>query len=52
MQDDTAEVVVGLTHGCEAERGNFTTLTLKMGLSEEKKVVFEDLQLFHGQTEL
>ncbi len=51
VQDDIAEVVVGLTHGCEAQRGNFTTLILTVDVSQEKKAVFEDLQLFHDQTE-
>jgi len=51
VQEDIAEVVVGLTHGCEVQRGTFTTLILKMEVSQEKKVVFEDLQRFHDQTE-
>ena len=44
--DGAAEVVVGLTHGCEVQRGNFTTLMLKMDVSEDMKEMFADLQTF------
>ena len=46
VDGNAAEVVVGLTHGCEVERGNFTTLTLKMNIAEDKKGMFADLQTF------
>lgn len=45
VQDGTAEVVVGLTHGCEINRGDFTTLTLTMNVVEENAALFEGLQV-------
>ena len=46
VKEGVAEVVVGLTHGCEVERGNFTMLTLKMDVAEDKRGIFDDLQTF------
>jgi len=49
VEGEAAEVVVGLTHGCEVERGNFTTFTLKMGVAEDAKTLFADLQTFETE---
>ena len=46
VRGDTAVVIVGLTHGCEVQRGNFTTLTLRMNTAEDKKALFDDHQAF------
>lgn len=46
VDGEAAEVVVGLTHGCEVQRGNFTTFMLKMDVSEDKREMFTDLQTF------
>ncbi len=46
VTDNAAEVVVGLTHGCEAQRGNFATLILKMDVREDLKNIFTDLNTF------
>jgi hypothetical protein len=41
-----AEVIVGLTHGCEVARGAFTTFTLMLDVPDDKKELFADLQVF------
>ena len=45
VKGGTAEVVVGLTHGCEINRGDFTTLTLMMNVADDKAALFGELQV-------
>ena len=46
IEGDTAMVVVGLTHGCEVQRGNFTTLALRLPLSEQTRAMVADHRRF------
>ena len=43
VQEDVAEVVIGLTHGCEVLRGTFTTFVLKMNIVDIHKEHFSTL---------
>ncbi len=51
VHDDTAEVVIGLTHGCEVNRGTFTTLELRMPIPEPTKLILADHRRFEHHTE-
>ncbi|MDX1548075.1 MAG: hypothetical protein R3247_13850 [Rhodothermales bacterium] len=46
VEADSAQVTVGLPHGCEAERGTFTTLRLVLPIRPAVRGHFEDLRVY------
>lgn len=46
VEADSAHVTIGLPHGCEAERGTFTTLRLVLPIRPAFRGRFEDLSVY------
>ena len=50
VRDDTAHVTIGLTHGCEVNRGAFTTLGLRLPIPEHTRPMLADHRRFEHHT--
>ena len=46
VDGDTAVVEVGLSYGCEAQRGTFTVIPLRLPIDETRRPLFNDLRVF------
>ncbi len=44
IRGDTATILFGLTHGCEVEKGNFTTFVIKLSIPAMSKRMFEEVK--------